>query len=82
MSSPNLQARRFIPRKAKNALIGKTFILLYPKVDPTKSDSEKALAYQQNCAALAGANLDQRACILALAKWLNLMLTAESSLAD
>jgi hypothetical protein len=46
------------------------------------SDPEKALVYQQNCAVLAGADLDQRACILALAERLNLMLTAESSLAD
>ena len=46
------------------------------------SDPEKALAYQQNRAALAGADLDQRARILALADRLDLMHTAESSLAD
>jgi hypothetical protein len=40
------------------------------------------LAYQQNRTALASADLDQRAHILALAKRLDLMLTAESSLAD
>jgi hypothetical protein len=45
MSSPNLQACRFVPRKAENVLIGNTSILLYPKVDLTMSDSEKALAY-------------------------------------
>jgi hypothetical protein len=46
------------------------------------SNREKALAYQQNRTALATANLDQRVCILALAKRLGLMLTAKSSLAD
>ena len=55
---------------------------LYPKVDATMSEPEKALAYQQNRAALAGADLDQRARILALADRLDLMHTAESSLAD
>jgi hypothetical protein len=82
MSSPNIQAHRFVPRKAKTIVIGKTSVLLYPKVDPTMPDPEKALAYQQNCAALASADLDQRARILALAERLNLMLMAESSLAD
>jgi hypothetical protein len=82
MSSPNIQARRFVPRKAKTVVIGKTSVLLYPKVDPTMSDPEKALAYQQNCAVLAGADHDQRARILALAERLDLMLMAESSLAD
>jgi hypothetical protein len=57
-------------------------VLLYPKVDPSIADPEKALAYQQNHTALATANLDQRARILALAERLDLMLTAESSLAD
>jgi hypothetical protein len=46
------------------------------------SDSDKVLAYQQNCTALATANNDQCACILALAEQLDLMLTAQSSLAD
>jgi hypothetical protein len=46
------------------------------------SDPKKALAYQQNKMALASADLDQRARILALTKRLDLMLTAESSLAD
>jgi hypothetical protein len=85
MFSPNLQALQaccLIPRKPEIVLIGKTSVLLYPKVDTTMSDLEKALAYQQNCTALATANLDQRARILALAERLDLMLTAESSLAD
>jgi hypothetical protein len=82
MSSPNIQARRFVPRKAETIVIGKTSVSLYPKVDPTMSDPEKVLAYQQNCAALAGADLDRRARILALAERLDLMLTAESSLVD
>ena len=55
---------------------------LYPKVDASMSEPEKALAYQQNWAALAGSDLDQRARILALADRLDLMHTAESSLAD
>jgi hypothetical protein len=76
MSSPNIQARRFVPRKAKTILIGKTSVSLYSKVDPTMFNPEKALAYQQSCAVLAGADLD------AVAEWLNLMLMAESSLAD
>jgi hypothetical protein len=46
------------------------------------SDPEKAMAYQQNRTALATADLDQRACILALAERLDLMMTAESRLAD
>ncbi len=39
------------------------------------------MAYQQNKTALASTNLDQRTHILVLTKHLNLMLTAESSLA-
>ncbi len=46
------------------------------------SDPEKAMAFQQNKTALASANLNQKECILALADRLDLMLTAESSLAD
>jgi hypothetical protein len=87
MSSPTIQAiqatkAHFAPRKLKIVLIGKTSVSLYPKVDPSMSDPEKAMAYQQNCTALTTADLDQRARILALAERLNLMLTAESSLAD
>jgi hypothetical protein len=55
---------------------------LYLKVNATMSDPEKTMAYQQNKTALASADLDQRAHILALAKHLNLMLTAESRLAN
>ncbi len=40
------------------------------------------MAYQHNKTALTSANLDQCTCILALAKQLDLMLTAKSSLAD
>jgi hypothetical protein len=81
MSSPTIQAiqatkAHFGPRKPKFVLIGKTLLLLYSKVDPSMSDPEKALAYQQNCTALATADLEQQACILALAKRLDLMLTA------
>jgi hypothetical protein len=84
MSSPNVQAicRRFVPRAAEVVAIGKTSVSLYPKVDASMSNPEKALAYQQNRAALAGADLDQRARILALAERLDLMHTAESSLVD
>ena len=55
---------------------------LYPKVDASMSDPEKAMAFQQNKTALASAELDQKARILAMADRLDLMLTAESSLAD
>ena len=79
MSSP---ACHFVPRKPEIVLIGKTSVSLYPKVDATMSDPEKALAYQQNRTALATADLDQRARILALAERLDLMLTAEASLSD
>ena len=40
------------------------------------------MAFQQNKTALASADLDQKARILALADRSDLMLTAESSLAD
>jgi hypothetical protein len=87
MSSLTIQAIQatkacFVPRKPEIVFIGKTLVLLYPKVDPSMSDLEKALAYQQNHTALASAKLDKWACILALAKRLDLMLTAKSSLAD
>jgi hypothetical protein len=62
--------------------IGKTSVTLYPKVDASISDPEKAMAFQQNKTALASADLDQKARILALADRLDLMLTAELSLAD
>ena len=82
MLSPNILARHFVPRKPEIVLIGKTSVSLYPKVDSTMSDSEKAMAYQQNRTALATANLDQPARILALADRLDLMLIAESSFSD
>jgi hypothetical protein len=72
----------FVPKRPEIVQIGKTSVPLYPKVDATMSDPEKTMACQQNKAAIASADLDQRARILALAKPLNLMLTAESSLAD
>ncbi len=82
MSSPNILARRFVPRKPEIVLLSRTSVSLYPKVDPTMSDPEKAMAYQQNRTALTTADLNQRARILALAEQLDLMLTAESNLAD
>ena len=82
MSSPNILARCFVPRKPEIILIGRTCVSLYPKVDPTMSDPEKAMAYQQNHTALATADLDQCARILALAGRLDLMLMAKSNLAD
>ncbi len=80
-SSPKIQAiqamkARFAPRMPEIVLIGKTSVSLYPKVDPPMSDPEKAMAYQQNCTALAIADLDQRVRILVLAERLHLMLTA------
>jgi len=82
MSNPIMLACHFVPRKPEIVLIGKTSVSLYPKVDATMSDPEKALAYQQNRTALATADLDQRARILALAERLDLMLTVEASLYD
>ena len=72
----------FIPQKPEIVSIGRTSVSLYRKVDETMSDPEKALAFQHNRTALAGADLDQRARILTLADRLNLMLTAEAGLAD
>ena len=89
MSSPNIQAFRtsktkspFVPRKPEIVTIGRTSVSLYPKVDSSMTDPEKALAYQHNKTALASADLDQRARILTLAERLDLMLMAESGLAD
>ncbi len=85
MASPNARAihsSRFVPRKPKVILIGKTSVPLYPKVHPTTIDPKKTLANQYNPTALAAADIDQQACILALAERLDLMLTAESGLAD
>ncbi len=46
------------------------------------TNPEKAMAYQHNKTALTSADLGQRARILTLADRLNLMLMAESSLAN
>jgi hypothetical protein len=87
MSSPSVLAiragsTRFTPRKPETIIIVKTSVSLYPKVDASMSDPKKAMAFQQNKTALASAELDQKARILAMADRLDLMLTAESSLAD
>jgi hypothetical protein len=87
MSTPAIHAiwaieSPFVPRKPKIVLIGQTLVSLYPKVDSSISDAERALAFQHNKTALASNNLDQRACILTLANWLDLMLTAKLSFTD
>ena len=87
MSSPSVLAMRagsmrFTPQKPEIISIGKISVLLYPKVDASMSDPEKAMAFQQNKTALASAELNQKARILALVDQLDLMLTAKSSLAD
>jgi hypothetical protein len=88
MSSPTVLAicsssTQYAPQKPKIVSIGKTSVSFYPKVDASMSDPEKAMAFQQNKTALASAILDQKECILvALTECLNLMLTAELSLAD
>jgi hypothetical protein len=89
MSSPNIQAfrtskakRPFVPRKPEIVTIGRTSVSLYPKVDSSMTDPKKAHIYQHNKTALASADLDQRARILTLAERLDLMLMAESGLAD
>jgi hypothetical protein len=71
-----------MPKQPKIIQIGRTLVPLYAKVDATMSDPKKAMAYQQNKTALTSTDLDQRARILALAERLDLMLTAESCLAD
>jgi hypothetical protein len=82
MPSPSVLAMcagstRFTPQKPEIVSIGKTSVLLYPKVDASMLDPEKAMAFQQNKTALASAELDQKAHILALADRLDLMLTAK-----
>jgi len=72
----------FIPQKPEIMSIGRTSVSLYRKVDETMSDPEKALAFQHNRTALAGADLEQRARILTLVDRMNLMLMAEAGLAD
>jgi hypothetical protein len=87
MASPNIQAiwaskSPFILQKPKIVSIGCTSVSLYRKVDENMSDPEKAVAFQHNRTARAGADLDQRVQILTLANRLNLMLMGEASLAD
>ena len=72
----------FAPKKSEIVSIGKTSVSLYPKVDASMSDPEKATAFQKNKTALALADLDQKALILTLADRLDLMLTTELSIAD
>ncbi len=72
----------FTPTKPEIVSIGKTSVLLYPKIVASMSDPEKAMVFQQNKTALASAELDQKARILSLADRLDLMLTAKLSLAD
>jgi hypothetical protein len=85
MSCPTIQVIRaskspFVPRKPEIVSIGRTPVLLYPKVDSSMTNPKKAMAYQHNKTALVSADLDQQACSLTLADRLDLMLTAESSL--
>jgi hypothetical protein len=82
MSASAVAATQFVPKKPKIVLIRKTYVSFYPKVDGSNSDPKKAMACQHNKMALAYADLVQRARILVLAEWLDLMLTAEPSLAD
>ena len=83
MSSPIRSSKTpFTLKKQEIVSIGRTSVSLYPKVEGGWSDAEKSMAFQQIKAALAQADLDQRARILALADRLNLMTTAESILAD
>ena len=72
MSNPTILAIRsnptgFAPRNPEIVSIGKTFVSLYPKVNASMTDPEKAMAFQQNKTALALADLDQKARVLALA---------------
>jgi hypothetical protein len=87
MSSPAIQAiwatkSPSVPRQPEIISIGQTLVSLYPKVNLSMTNAEKALGFQHNKTALASADLDQCACILTLAEKLNLMLTAESSLTN
>ena len=90
MSSPNIQAFHttkttkspFVPCKPEIVTIGRTSVSLYPKVDSSMTDPVKALTYQHNKTALVSVDLDKRAHILTFAERLDLMLMAESGLAD
>jgi hypothetical protein len=53
MSSPAIQAiwevkSPFVPRQPEIILIGQTLVSLYPKVDLSMTNAEKALAFQHN----------------------------------
>jgi hypothetical protein len=87
MSSPAIQAIHalkspFAPCKPEIVSIGQTSVSLYPKFDSTMTNAEKAMAFQHNKTTLLSANVNQRARILTLADRIDLMLTAESSLAN
>jgi hypothetical protein len=87
MSSPTIKAIRatkssFVPCQQEIVLIGRMYVSLYPKVDLSMTDAEKALAFQHNKLALTFTDLDQRAHLLTLADHLNLMLTAKSGLTN
>jgi hypothetical protein len=87
MSSPTVLANHssatwFAPCPQEIIHIGKTSALLYPKVDASMSDPEKAIGFQQYKTALASADLDQWEHILTLANCLDLMLTTEAALAN
>jgi hypothetical protein len=87
MSSPTIQAIHvlkspFVPCKPEIVSIGQTSVSLYPKVDSTMTNAEKAMVFQHNKTALSFADVNQCTRILPLAYWINLMLTVKSSLAN
>jgi hypothetical protein len=87
MSSPIIHAiwatkSPFVPYQPEIVSIGQTLVSLYPKVDLSMTNADKALAFQHNKTVLASADLNQRTHILTLAEQLNLMLMTKSSLAD
>jgi hypothetical protein len=87
MSSPTIQAIwatkcPFVPRQPEIVSIGQTLVSLYPKVNLSMTDAEKALAFQHNKTPLASADLNQCTRILTLAERPNLMLMVELSLAN
>jgi hypothetical protein len=83
MSSPIRSLKTpFTLKKQEIVSIGRTSVSLYPKIDGSWPDAEKAMVYQQIKAALATADLDQHVQIRTLADRIDLMTTAESILAD
>jgi hypothetical protein len=87
MSSPAIQAIHaskspFVPCKPEIISFRQTYVSLYPNVDSTMTNVEKAMVFQHNKTALSSADVNQRAGILTLADRIDLMLTAKSSLAD